>query len=290
MNCIIIVVTVSAFFFLLNVFSNNESFHITGIAIHGLEGSDENVVHDQVRAILQSKGFPNYSNTYFTPRSLIREEILKKNPLIKEASVSIKDKILTIETKQREPEYVWCYPESETLLDEKCYFFDSSGVIFADAPVFTGGLFNKISTPKPPVTTSFIGKLFAQPSEIAKYKILFSLGDIFSNNKTSVSWVNILNRDELHVYIKDLIDTSVPKDSYIIIRLHDLDTLDDLRLKFKVLVKSKIFSDELHKMPQNFQYLDLRFKNRLYYRFKKANEAKPDITISGPHTETQKPQ
>jgi cell division septal protein FtsQ len=157
---------------------------------------------------------------------------------------------LKIEITERVPLYTWC---GEVLdLKNKCEFVDKDGYVFDEAPYFSGDIYFR-----------FYGKLsdYYINQEYFKNLVLF----ISNLDRTELLPVALIEKedDELEIYLSsNNLNINSPK---II-----LNYKGDLEKLFQNL-KSAIETDPLKtKIKENYtklKYLDLRFSNKVYYKF-----------------------
>lgn len=87
--------------------------------------------------------FPR-SNIFLYPRVAIENAIKSALARVSAASVSSADlSTISIEIRERHPDALWCEGEYDPHdpLPSPCYFVDGDGLIFAEAPVFSGNVF-----------------------------------------------------------------------------------------------------------------------------------------------------
>ncbi len=123
-----------------------ENFRIHSISISGITSIPESDIKELVKKVLaDSYGYviPR-DNTIFYPK----EEILStlQNAFLKILSVDVRRDGLqgiTISIEERSPYVLWCgnkiaiSPADNT----KCYFVDSSGLVYSEAPVFSSDVY-----------------------------------------------------------------------------------------------------------------------------------------------------
>jgi hypothetical protein len=184
-------------------------------------------------------------------------------------------KKLEIIISERKQQALWCdgNPEAETVsapssqnisnassssatsssvLSEKCYFLDDNGLIFSEAPTFSGDAYFKyyggVSSDSP------IGQTYLATSTVFQ-----SLSDFVQNvSQTSVTPVSVLAGDDgdFTMYLssggKIYFNQSEPFSQ----------TIDNLKALLQTLSESSSTS------VSNIDYIDLRFGDKLYYKMK----------------------
>ncbi|HEY4513157.1 MAG TPA: hypothetical protein VJH06_01440 [Candidatus Paceibacterota bacterium] len=137
-------------FALLAYVSQLESLNISGVEVSGNKILDADAIKTSVQSELSGKYlwlFPKTNALYF-PKSGIKNALSEKFKRIKELNLSVKNnnKNLEVLLTEREPKYTWCgedISESREGNEQKCYFMDSEGYIFDNAPYFSGNVYFK---------------------------------------------------------------------------------------------------------------------------------------------------
>jgi hypothetical protein len=194
--------------------------------------------------------FPK-SNFVITPRSKIKRELTSNFRRIETLNFDVSNpETLKIEITERAPLYTWCGEVFDT--SSPCKFVDKDGYVFDDAPYFSGDIYFR-----------FYGHL-------VDYRILkdnFKNLVLFINNLKRINLIPValveVEDGELEIYLSS---NRLSKDAPKII----LNSKDDLEKVFQNLnsallnepLKSKIVKDY-----SKLKYLDLRFVNKVYYKF-----------------------
>lgn len=212
-----------------------------------------------------------YANTFFVssrwryvplnsifsyPRNEIRVSIERRYPRLESVKVSrdgLFGTVLTIEVTERAAYGVWCVDESALA----CFIFDKTGYIYIDkkslgraAPssiIFSGGV-----TSTAPIGTIFLSGKLAQASDIITRMTAVGF---------PVTHFSLQQEGDFRVrlaagfYVKGTFEQSV-----------------DTFLKNFQLVT---VSEELRTRLSELEYMDLRFGNRVYFKF--ANEGEQEV-------------
>jgi hypothetical protein len=139
------------------------------------------------------------------------------------------------------PEALWC----KTLLALECVFVDDSGFAYSTSPDLTGGsMLRFIHTSKDPK----IGELLTSPED---FVLLKQLADLLVENGWFVSHIEI---DKVRDAFLHIVDGGELK---VTLTQPPQDTVDNLNVV--------LTSDEFKELePGNFQYIDLRFGNKVF--------------------------
>lgn len=260
---------------LLAYLSHLESLNIGNFEVSGHRVIDVEELETAAREQLAGKYlfiFPKSNILYYTKNSL--EDGLKdKFKRIKEISFSIKDKrTLQISLTEREPKYTWCGVELP-LSDANdsahtCYFMDDTGYIFDKAPYFSGEVYFKfygmpqvsdVGRPTSdgdfdPLGSHFFGQNFGQ--FILFRDVLVNMG-----MKPKSLYVNKDKDVEIHLSRGQ----SVAEEPKIILKT-DTD-FKNAAENLDAAMDTEPLKTDFQKKYQTLQYIDLRFGNKVYYRF-----------------------
>ncbi len=200
------------------------------------------------------KIFPR-KNIFIYPRKQIEKDILETFPRVDSVSVSLGDnRALVVDLTLRKPVSLWCASASSTLpdiLSESCYFFDKSGFIFAPAPNFEG-----------PVFVKYYGILSGDPIKqvFLGGETVLKLGSFLDglNNSLKLTATEVYIKDdykEYDVFLSNGIGLYISGD------IPFEDSLNNLSL---FLNSSSTKQMGIGK----FNYIDLRYGNKIYYKLK----------------------
>lgn len=248
----------------LAYFSRLPKVNIQNIEIVGNKVIDKEPVENLVKDILKDKYlwlFPK-TNIMIYPREEIENNINHYFSRAKDINFNLKElNTLEISFNEREPESLWCgeiLPEGELSSDMKCYFMDNVGYIFDEAPFFSGEVYFRffggianVENPK--------GSIFMEDS----FQKLISFKDslLKLNLKPSVLYVKN-DRD-----IEIILTSSLPlKEAPRII----FESSSDL-VKMAENLQSALAVDplkrDINEKYKELKYIDLRFGNKVYYKF-----------------------
>lgn len=189
--------------------------------------------------------------TYFYPETAIREQ-LAQIPRIKDIEIErVQRTQLRVTYDEYQPFALWC-----TTNGEDCVFIDTTGFGFAPAPVLRGGAFvryhNRLTAPT-------VGQVGVAPNLLAN---------------TNLAARTMASELDLRV------NTVVLDDRDIIYELGgggEIRTAqsDDIELMLNNL-ETVLASDEFsHLEPGNFEYIDLRYGNKVF-----VQEELPEVATS----------
>jgi hypothetical protein len=237
--------------------SRLERFKITDINIKG------NFVtpNEQIKKIISKelsgyylKMFPR-NNIVLYPRDRIEEVVLDEIKRIKTIRLVIeKNNNLKAEVLERKPDMLWCGESYSS--DSKCFFVDEEGLVYSDAPTFSGNVFLKgfgqLERNNENSKNVFIGLTF-MPYE--KFQTMKYFINVLKNTEFQPMSVSKLNQGDIDVYLERggrLIYSS---------------SQDVTKLSQNI---TSIISDPEFKsnLDKELDYIDLRLGNKVYYKFK----------------------
>lgn len=251
---------------LLFVFLFSRSFwNITTINIQGTSLIKQDKLESSVREHLSGNNLYLFSkaNVLFLSSGELETFLQDTFPRISDIHVSKRLlHTLTINVTERTGMYLWCgdIPRVLASSNDACQFIDDEGVLFSDAPYFSGPVHFVIfgrktleNTVKPELGVSLfneadITSFMFMEKELAKHN-LKAYGIFITPDETRI----LLSRD------------LTPEKN--VIRLNARVPLDKaLRNLFAALDVSQL-KTQMEKSADELEYLDLRFTNKVYFKF-----------------------
>lgn len=212
-----------------------------------VKGDTTNV--EQIKKVVNKDLEGNYlgvlpkKSIFLFPRDTIVLDILKDFPQFYSASVATAGSTgLEISVSEREPYALYC-------LDQKCYFLDSGGLIYSEAGSFSDGVYTVFSEDSAPINP--IGERYLSESDLANLDQFFKKVGSFDLSPKLL----IKSGDEYKLVLDG--------GAYITWK-----NTDDLNVVFSNLMA--VFNNHLIRMSDlpNLLYIDLRFGDKVYYKFK----------------------
>ncbi|KKW35704.1 hypothetical protein A2852_00405 [Candidatus Adlerbacteria bacterium RIFCSPHIGHO2_01_FULL_54_23] len=213
---------------------------ITDVAVSGVKTVPQISVEEIVREKLQGSYFFLFpkNNILLYPQKEIEKTLLAAHGEFKTAEVRAKDfHALAVAVIEREPKAVWCY--SITSGQAECYLMDEDGVPYAPAPQFAEQVY-----------VEYRGTLGGY------FSALFALVEALMQKEPDnpVRQV-VVDENEVRAYFQ--------KDFLLIFSLKDSG--GDVFERFSLALASEPFKG---RKLSEFEYLDLRFGDKLYYKIK----------------------
>jgi len=249
----------------LAFFSEDRHVIIDKVVITGTHIIDQDEVEKEVRADISGKYVYLFSraNSFIYPRKQIYNNLILNFPRIESLSVSREGlKTLKINIKERVGSFLYCgviIPENKDDVGENCYFINNDGFIFDKAPYFSGNVYFKYYMDLSGGGENPLGK---QMTNVERFHAL----ERFIDGVTSLGFKPIyltVEPDGTHsLYLNHGINNTIPK---IIFKSdNDLEViLDNLTLS----MRKKEFAGEINSKYNTLLYIDLRFSNKVLYKF-----------------------
>ncbi len=243
---------------LLGFVSWRPEMNISRITILG----NSTLAEEDIRGFLEKKLTGGYAYVFsranvflFQPQS-VEKELREQFQKIKEVDVSRENLTSVIVTlTERKPYYLWCdlvvVATDDDAQKESCYFLDIDGLAFAPAPYFSGNVYFTFE------------KSFGEESPIGRR--LFDEGEF----KRFISFRNALR--EMNLEASTLQFAENGDSSFVLTRggvilFHSQQDFTVLADSLRVTFDAEQFIKK-QKSGHDLEYIDLRFDNKVYYRF-----------------------
>jgi len=249
---LILFLGILAIFISLVCLSRLKSLNISDIEISGNKVVDTEAIKNVIEQQMAGKylGLFPKTNLLLYPKKNIETELENQFKRLENINLSIKNnKILEVSVDERTPEYLWCGAESN-LEVEKCYFMDENGYIFDQAPYFSGEVYFK-----------FYG-LPAQTGSIQNFKQLISFKDILISLGLKPIALYIANDGDIQIFLSGGSFVTAPK---IILRANA--DFENAAENLQTALTTEPLQSEFKNKYASLQYIDLRFGNKVYYKF-----------------------
>lgn len=243
----------------------DRNIKIDSIAITGTHIVDQIDIENQIKKDLSGKYFYLFSksNSFIYPHDQIYDNLLLKFPRIESLSVYLDSlKTLHVDIKERIGSYLYCgdkIPDNKEDVGENCYFVNNDGFIFDKAPYFSGDVYFKYYVELKDQNQEPLGQ---QVIDIEHFHKLARFIDFISSSGFKPIYIFIDKDNTNYLYLNHRIDKISPK----IIFKND-DDFQLLKDNFDISIKKKEFINEINSKYDSLLYIDLRFKNKVLYKF-----------------------
>ena len=188
------------------------------------------------------------SSIFLVPEHTIEKALQRQFPRLQTVVVSRKNfSTLTVTVSEYQGVYLWCTTDTE------CYFMDQNGVTFSPAPYFSGSAYPKL----------FIGTLeqlpfqALSPAQLTTVQLL--LERLPSIGIAPLAF-HFVNDHEV------TIDFNHNGQQAMVLLDPNIDPAQTITTLFTAL-RTNPLATKFHDPTQILQYIDLRFSNRVVYKF-----------------------
>lgn len=209
-------------------------------------------------------------NSLVVPRSKIKKRLEAEFKRFENVDLEVRDtKVLEIFVTEHKALYTWCgedlkfYNEILSLDDEEeknCYFMNEAGYVFDKAPYFSGNVYFKFFGALDKKTENPLGQSYF-PENFSK---MVSLLDSVKSFDLKPASLFIKDDTDIILYLKS--NTFSP-DSHKIIFNTNSD-IPKILENLHASITTEPLKSELEKKYEDLLYIDLRFGNKIYYKFR----------------------
>jgi len=205
--------------------------------------------------------FPR-ANFLIFPKNKILNELSSKYKRLSNISMNVINfNTLNITVSEYDGKYLWCgvaTPELTSSSSPKCYFIDSNGYIFDEAPFFSGEVYFKfygqVNNADNPAGTYFYPDIFVK---------LVQLKNSLEGMDLKPTYILINDQKEIRVGLSTL---GIASTNPVIIFKLDSD-YEKLAENLNAAITTEPLQTELQKNYAKLMYIDLRYGNKVYYKF-----------------------
>ncbi len=243
---LIIVLTLAIGFFYLPF------LRISSISLAGVDSLDKGFLLSNVKQMIEGKYFHIFpkNNILIFPRHELDRVF---SEILRVGSFSINRNFLTaglnITLRERKTWAIWCAFTENT---ESCFLMDKEGFLFDKSPDITGSAVLKIKDERN--IDSPLGKKVLTDEDAARLN--YFIEKISSKLSESVSMIEIKEGGISNLYLKS---------GWYLILDSDVADVD------KAIENMSITLSTLKEKSGKLEYIDLRFKDKVFYKFVGAN-------------------
>ncbi len=250
----------------LAYFSAHPRVTISTVVVSGTRIINPEDLEDTVRENLTGKYAYLFkkSNSLIYPRKRIYDTLSREYTRIENLSI-YRDNLTTLHVAvtERSGSYLYCgaaVPELVSEIGENCYFINSDGYVFDKAPYFSGNVYFKYYMKIPEDESS--NPLGKQMIAKERFYMLAQFIDGVSMLGLDPTYVVVDGEDTGTLYLDHADMATSPK---IIFKNTDtvLSMLDNLRAS----MAKQEFANEIKSKYSTLLYIDLRFNNKVVYKF-----------------------
>ncbi len=237
---------------------------IKDVSVSGNEILKSEDLKDQVFKSLSKKVFLIFEgrDKFLYSKKTIIEDLKNNFPRILDVEVDRQNDKIILNIRERERAYLWCgevSPEfKDRFLERECYFLDASGFIFDKSPQFSSGVYftfySKINEGDP------IGQY------VLDFEFLKNINLLVEAVEDKGLPVHSLVEKEDGQY-ELLLNMETTLSDFPKLLFTSDQTIDEVYNKFLSIVDENPFKKDFLEKREKLEYIDARFKNRIFYRF-----------------------
>ena len=236
--------------------------------IHSIVVDGTSIINqDDVMGIVESNLTGRYlhifarSNTLIYPKSHIYNALIKTFPRIENLSIYRDNwNTLHITILERSGSYLYCgvtVPDVKENIGENCYFMNNDGYIFDTAPYFSGNVYFKFYAPVSN-TNQILGQQMISKEHF--HGLVRFIDTVISSDFKPI-YLLLSNTDD-ELYLNNINGATMPK----IIFKDDAD-IESIVSNLSTAMSKSQFAQEIKDKYSTLLYIDLRFKNKVLYKF-----------------------
>ena len=254
-------ISLSVIFLSLAYISRSEELNISEIRVVGNKIIDASAVKIAVEKEITGYYlwvFPK-TNIFFYPQNKIKNDLTLQFKRLKSITLSVKNyKTLEISLIERTALYTWCgnnIPDSQVNGEKelKCYFLDDSGYIFDEAPYFSGEVYFKFYGP------ADIGTYFSKEN----FNQLIYFKDALTTMDLKPVSLSILENERVKIFLSS---NKTSKQPYIIFKINS--DFRKVAENLEIALDTEPLLSNLKNKYSSLEYIDLRYGNKVYYKFR----------------------
>ena len=201
------------------------------------------------------------TNIFFYPKNKVYENLKKEFPRFDSMDISLVNKTtLAVKVTEEQGTALWCGSDNIAPdMTSECYFTDTNGKIIDIAPYYSGNVYLRFfgGTLADDVANP-IGKSFV---DAGSYEKLMSFAKQISGLGFQIQAVRITSGSD-DFFVIDLDNTHTA-----FIQFRKDDDYDTLFSNLQTALKNSDLGNQITANKKNLQYFDLRFTNKVYYKF-----------------------
>jgi hypothetical protein len=244
---------------------NQPYFFVTDIRVQGNESLSEVMIVDRVEDYLNGSwlGIIPRRNIFFYQASNLQAMLENDIPKIYHSTIRNDGTDLVITIEERKAHSVWCVDtEYERIFDEECYMADQRGYWYDRAPYFSDHLIHKVYIA--PEVDSIRVREQSLPEETFGELFQF-ITAIEHSYAMGIERIHLLRKGDVIININQYNNTRFATFPEILINLsNDIDTS---YRNLGIVLDQEEFINDLRNRPEDFEAIDLRFDDRVFYRF-----------------------
>ncbi len=241
-----------------------QKLNIQSVQVIGADGADASALKGAVEKEISGDYllFLPKANIFIYPSGSIQKNLSDSFKMFKDISLKISTSgVLEVSVTPRKGAYLWCGDMFANGGANPCYFMDDGGYIFEKAPYFSGSVYFK-----------FYGKLARDESDPAGENYLSGIFSKIISFKNTLDQMNIkpmalqgMDNGEMEFFLYSPNSSSSLPPAVIFNSSSDFTKLAE---NLQTALSTEPLKSEYRKKYASLQYIDLRYGNKVYYKFK----------------------
>jgi predicted nucleic acid-binding Zn ribbon protein len=249
----------------LSLLSSVSKITINKIAVTGTRIINVSDVERSSRDIMSGKYLYLFSksNIFIYPKNAIYKSLLKDFPRIENLSIRHEGfNSISIDIRERAGSYLYCgsnIPASQQDIGENCYFINTDGYVFDKAPYFSGNVYFKYYIKADSENIDPLGKQIIDKEHFHRLARFIDGLDSLGFVPTHM----LVENEKGTVYLSSKDGDTTPE-----IIFKDDSDLDSILGNLSSSMTKPEFANEIRTKYSTLLYIDLRFDNKVVYKFK----------------------
>jgi hypothetical protein len=265
-------ILIAIFLFLILVvglafLSRWKKINIENVEISGNKVVDKESIENIVRNDISSHYLWIFPKTNFLiyPKKQIEKDLAEKYKRLSSIKINVKDfKTIQINVTEYEGKFTWCgdaLPDANGDDNQNCYFLDQNGYVFDKAPYFSGNVYFRFFGNIPrgdsvePTGYNFASDNFSK---------LIAFKDVLFRTGLKPSAFYLTDDGDIDIFLSSA--QLLPNDHVILVKA-DAD-FEKVTENLQAALNTEPLQAEFKTKYSTLQYIDLRFGNKVYFKFK----------------------
>lgn len=254
----------------LSFLSKNRNLTIHDIRVEGNHVVETQSIIDVAEARMAGNYLHLFSraNAALYPNTRMKNDLFADFSRISAVDISLVNlKTLSIKITERKPEYLWCgidIPATDAAsFQNTCYFLDDAGYIFDQAPYFSGNIYFKFyGWPHGSPPDDFSGNHFLPADDFEK---LVYVKNSLANLNLKPDMFKVSADGDYEIYLEDPTGKSDARPKIVFNKGNDFEKIIN---NLSSALNSEPLQTDFKNKFVSLLYIDLRYDNKVYYKFK----------------------
>ena len=242
----------------ISLLSRLHYFQLSEVKVVGNDAILESEINDVVFTTARNRSsfFIQKDSLLFIPKKAIKNQLYLSYPRLKTIEIS-KDfpRSLTIDVTEHSSDIVWCKD-----IGSQCFFIDRDGVLIDESPYFSGDAYFRIYNDSFGGITGDILVSFEKLQNIQQFRELLQ-------KQMFITTHSLVMKDEDTFAFRITAPLRSLNDSPELLVIQDFNP-EATVLNILTIMSDPSFVASYSKHPEKLEYIDLRFGNKVYFKFK----------------------